>query len=88
MHNKEEVQCSNCGKWVKLSESVHNYCVDKCYFTCHECAPAGRTVPPDAVKGGRELLENLSILFEIMSDTVNKNPELKKMLDERLKSKR
>lgn len=75
MHNKEKVQCSKCGKWVKLSESVHNYCIDKCYFTCQECTPAGRTVPLDAVKGGRELLEDLS---EIMSDAVNKNPELKK----------
>lgn len=82
-----EVQCAECGKWIKPENGVHNYCVDKCYFTCPECAPAGRTISPDAIKRGRETLENLSKLFAVMSDVVNKNPELKKTLDERRRSK-
>ncbi|MDP3105899.1 MAG: hypothetical protein Q8M95_14985 [Candidatus Methanoperedens sp.] len=79
MSNIKKVQCSKCGIWSIPEKSVPSfYNSGECKVTCLDCAPSGRTISPDAIKGGREMLENISKLFGIMSDVVDKNPELKK----------
>lgn len=64
MSNIKKVQCSKCGIWIIPEESVHSlYNSGECKVTCLDCAPSGRTISPDAIKGGREMLENISKLF-------------------------
>lgn len=70
MSNIKKVQCSKCGKWVIPEESVHSlYESGECHVTCLDCAPAGRTISPDEIKGGRETLENTSKLFANLNMT-------------------
>ncbi len=70
MSNIKKVQCSKCGKWVIPEESVHSlYNSGECHVTCLDCAPAGRTISPDEIEGGREMLENISKLFANLNMT-------------------
>ncbi|MDO8727656.1 MAG: dual specificity protein phosphatase family protein [Candidatus Methanoperedens sp.] len=70
MSNNKKIQCSKCGKWLIPEESVHSlHNSGECHVTCLDCAPAGRTISPDEIKGGRETLENISKLFANLNMT-------------------
>jgi protein-tyrosine phosphatase len=70
MSNNKKIQCSKCGKWLIPAEEVHSlYNSGECRVTCLDCAPAGRTISPDEIKGGRETLENISKLFANLNMT-------------------
>jgi len=57
MSNIKKVLCSKCGKLVIPEESVHSlYNSGECKVTCLDCAPSGRTISPDEIKGGSKTL--------------------------------